>query len=395
MSESVEAPGQSETQPVVERRNHLNALTSLRFFAAVGVLFTHTRLYFKAYLPDSIETALDSLFCTVSLFFILSGFILTITYRKTPPADKAGVKSFFLKRFARIYPMYFISLIPMLPVALGFGLKDFSIAAFLKITLLQSWSLLGMKYGLSWNGPVWSISVEFFFYLLFPVLLYLLMKCSTKARWIWLIVSIVTSFLITFGFDMLNIFKKEELGQDMIDNLRYITTQMPYFRLPEFVMGIVLALEYDTIIAKLKTYKLAVLDVLSGVFIIAALFRPFGINAMLNHGLLNVVFGYIILRLTLCSRDSWICKRKLVLLGEASYSLYLLQAPTIYLATVMLKRLRLTETVAANPVYEAVVGTIIFFLSIGLSLLAYKLVEIPSKKWILARSKTRTIAQLT
>src|SRR5260370_3381114 len=118
----------------------------------------------------------------VSFFFVLSGFILVYTYAGRPMI----LKDFWRARFARIYPAYAFSLLVTAPffffAVLTMNIPFFAWAkahlkfvSVLVVSLLQAWV---PPAALSWNAVAWSLSVEAFFYLLFPFLLLFFVRLS-------------------------------------------------------------------------------------------------------------------------------------------------------------------------------------------------------------------------
>ncbi|WP_282628939.1 acyltransferase family protein [Empedobacter sedimenti] len=150
----------------------LNSLTSLRFFFAFAVFLSHLtfvktdlewynwlkfNVFFEGYLG-------------VGFFFILSGFVLALNYEKkvidNPSFDK---KKFYIARIARIYPLHVLTFCIMLPFVVinvwqGYFHWDIGGA---NLFLLQSYIPIKDFY-FSINNVSWSISTEFFFYLMFP-----------------------------------------------------------------------------------------------------------------------------------------------------------------------------------------------------------------------------------
>ena len=86
----------------------LPALTSIRFLAALTVVLSHFTELGLLNLPKWFFDFVDGGRPAVSLFFVLSGFILTYTYRKTIGTE--GPARFYVARFARIYPVVLLSL---------------------------------------------------------------------------------------------------------------------------------------------------------------------------------------------------------------------------------------------------------------------------------------------
>jgi peptidoglycan/LPS O-acetylase OafA/YrhL len=156
------------------QRDTLRPLTALRFIAALSVVSWHcvqTRV---------ISSTFSLGYIGVAFFFLLSGFILTYTYHDAfRERLRAGdVRSFYVARFARVYPLHIVMMPPMIaavaflgPHALWNGVEPHTrmeaIAA--QVALLQSWFPVQAIY-FGANAPSWSISVEALFYVLFPLL---------------------------------------------------------------------------------------------------------------------------------------------------------------------------------------------------------------------------------
>jgi peptidoglycan/LPS O-acetylase OafA/YrhL len=151
--------------------DHLNVLTSLRFFAALMIFFYHLRDFNTA---PWLYWVAGPMRHGVSFFFVLSGFILTHVYRDQTPFR---YRQFFRARFARLYPTVLVStlfLLAVLPLNVAWGQNggpQLAVISFIaKISMLDSLiPIRGVQF--AWNGISWSISTEFFFYAAFPLLL--------------------------------------------------------------------------------------------------------------------------------------------------------------------------------------------------------------------------------
>ena len=162
------------------------ALTSLRGVAAFAVLIFHFRDQFGPTInPDHLTLFFARGFLFVDFFFVLSGFVIALSYGPMfadaiTPRDYAA---FLIKRLARIYPLHIV-------ILMGFVASEcakylvatnanpaFSVntgaALLANIFLVQSWGLFNHY---TWNHPAWSISTEWFAYLLFPLLAFSLLR---------------------------------------------------------------------------------------------------------------------------------------------------------------------------------------------------------------------------
>ncbi|QIP05480.1 MULTISPECIES: acyltransferase family protein [Bradyrhizobium] len=142
-----------------------------RFVAALGVFIFHLKL-----IDTGISPAWNGSYgLFVDMFFILSGFVISYSY----PSDARGVAAysrFMIRRIARIYPLHLLSLL-IFVVLIGVGLertaRSTPVDFLYNLLLLQAW---GVTNHLSFNSPSWSISAEFFCYLVFPLLMLLARK---------------------------------------------------------------------------------------------------------------------------------------------------------------------------------------------------------------------------
>ena len=172
----------------------LRALTSLRAFLAVGVVLFHYQLQWDPALGFS--PIIERSRLAVDAFFMLSGFILAHVYGPAVAAGTFSYRRFIVARIARLYPLHLAVLggvLVMVLVAKAAGVQydpaTYTLEGFVKTLLLvQAWfpSLVGYN----WSGPSWSLSAEWFAYLLFPA--YALIAMKLKARpWALLLLGVL------------------------------------------------------------------------------------------------------------------------------------------------------------------------------------------------------------
>lgn len=163
----------------------LKELTSIRFFAAFYVVVFHAYDSLPAlYAWDS--GLIRNGYLGVDLFFILSGMILTHVNIDRVRAGTFRYGDFMVHRLARIYPLHlavFLAFVALYAVAARAGIETGGEGenweyAPQHLLLLHAWGTTGAH---AWNAPSWSISAEFFAYLLFPLSLFLIARLRPLA----------------------------------------------------------------------------------------------------------------------------------------------------------------------------------------------------------------------
>lgn len=217
LSLSLDFPPKIMTPPTARR---FDSLTGLRGILAILVVIAHGagRVGWYEHAPW-VKRLFEAFghFGVVG-FFVLSGFILKSVYRNR----KWTWQEFAINRFARIYPLYFACLIFALPIdwfSPGFPFEGKMEALGLSVVFQQSW--FEFSNG-RFNGPSWTLGVEFFFYALFPVLFLF----QTRMR------RIFTSFAIGLVAVTAALWNPEDFN---------LSHRVPHMRVWEFVFGILTA----------------------------------------------------------------------------------------------------------------------------------------------------------
>ncbi len=362
-------------------RPNLPALTGLRFVAALGVVVFHRGQDFvQAHGPGWLVPIAASGYVGVSLFFVLSGFILAYTYFEEPARPPSPL-AFYQARVARLYPVYLVGLL----IAWPFGLRDLArlgdvtarargVGAWLaEALLLQSWH---PETACGLNCPGWSLSVEVFFYALFPFLGFMFYR-SVRAH---LALVPLLSALAVAAPVLYHALQPDGLAHidpgthtPLVSLVKY----NPLLHLPEFALGIVVAGLHFAWRARGGAWTWPVWSL--ALVLLALVWGPSLPHLVLHNGLLAPVFGWLIL--TLARPDSTAARvlawRPLVLLGEASYSLYIVHMPLAMWYASLAKRL----FEGARPGWDF---PLYLALSVGLSLLLYRLVELPARRVVRA-----------
>ncbi|SIT58157.1 putative Acyltransferase 3 [Mesorhizobium prunaredense] len=355
----------------------IKPLTSLRFFAATAVVLLHVgSSYIRSIeaIPSAFKNILLNGGTAVSFFFTLSGFILTVVYYNNSFSGRE-ISQFFIARFSRIYPVYFLCIFVFIPTVSSLGYLDIP-----QLLLLQAWIPLHYNDGIfvhNWNGPAWTLSAEMFFYLAFPFLLSALARCSIRT----LVALLISIAAIIVGFKL-----------PALTNERFVVypifamVPVPILRFPEFAYGAVFGMFYMRSCLKPSQAWLAACTL--GVIAVSACSTSSWVPPVLS-----ILFGPIIALTAVMPPDSLLsrllCRRWLVHLGGASYALYLLHIPVHGFI-----RMLLGDGMAARLIFFPVV--------LGLSIAVFRFYEEPTRRWLRrtltpshARFPTREQSQAT
>jgi peptidoglycan/LPS O-acetylase OafA/YrhL len=155
--------------------NRFEALDSWRGIAACLVVVFHLQSSVNSHLTDAALISNSYLF--VDFFFVLSGFVIAANYEKRL-AEGLSLWRFALLRFGRLYPLHLSVLLALIVLHLAHSASGLgTVSAFqppfwsadtIVANLLLVHSLHLFEF-IPWNGPSWSISTEFYTYLLFAL----------------------------------------------------------------------------------------------------------------------------------------------------------------------------------------------------------------------------------
>lgn len=302
-------------------------LTALRFVAALWVVVFH--LFsggrgdgeFRFHVGAVFEQVLVAAPAAVSFFFVLSGFVLTVTYVRDD-ALSTTKRAFWRARFARVMPLYWLSLVVAAPIALALWKKAGADPAafralvgdaFATMFTLQTWI---PGHATAINPPAWSIAVEVFFYFLFPFVAPVLVR---KKSLVLLIALWVCSVVPGVAYDVVDpdgVVATHATSGLWLDLLKY----HPLVRIPELLFGVVVGAFFvnGVRVNAAVTFVAAVVF-----FACCAAGVPY---ATQHNGLYAPLCALIILGAASTTTSP---PRFFVLLGDASYGLYLLHVPLL------------------------------------------------------------------
>jgi peptidoglycan/LPS O-acetylase OafA/YrhL len=359
----------------------LDALTSLRFFAAAMLVLFHADLFLSKS-PVFTGIALKQGVC---FFFVLSGFILFYNYPSLSNATERA--KFFIARFARIWPAQALAvmLVLLLLPSWSFGASGAKLFGIVTSELLMVQSYIpNWRYYLGINSPAWSISTEFFFYAVFPLLV-------LNWRRTWIAKLCVAGFLTVGSIIASGYVSTLPFTPDNKQLCNYLVYINPAARLLEFVLGMVTAYTFRSVRSSFAANAAAIgaIQVASVILVAAALLTcPLSAQELskpIPSALASWVDGsggciaFACLIFCIAFSRGFLSKALshpfLVLLGEISYSIYLLHWVLLILLTMHIHN----HSLNMAP-WEYLSGFVLALL--GSSYLMYRFVEKPCRRYL-------------
>ncbi len=344
---------------------YLSSLTFPRFVLSILVVIVHFGLHLAIFQGERVSNILQFMGVAISFFFFLSGFVLAYNYD-----NKTNVKLFWVKRFARIYPSYILSFVSVFILLL---ITDRPIPTLSNSILnalgLQSWNA---GYALELNFPSWSLSVEFFFYLIFPVLTFFFYKMSWKKASLAALIIWILGLLQHIYF-----------MDNLYDPDRFFVEQFilyfPLFHLSTFIAGFAagkgihrkLNAKNNKASISWMPFLIATIGIFSFIYLLSFEnpARFYGHNGALVPIFLLITYG---LSLDTKIYPKLIGTKPMIYLGELSYGIYIWQF-AIYLVFTLLFG---TTLFSLSEFFIYLISLILF------SALMYRFFEKPSHSFI-------------
>jgi peptidoglycan/LPS O-acetylase OafA/YrhL len=374
----------------------MGALTGLRFWPSLYVVLFHFGGIVMADAPEPLQRLRLGAPVSVDLFYLLSGFVLTYNYLADRPLRS---RSFWGARFARIYPSYLLSLILVGPFILYLHFTSLPPGAALGLTavelvavglLVQAWL---PPLALAWNYPAWSLSVEIFFYMVFPALGRRIKALGARTLAILLPVgwalALVGPILVWFGTTLAD----ADTGRTLAE----IGLYNPLIRLPESLLGVVLGRLF-LLRGPLPRSGWWAWAALAGLALVLMTGPGEAEGAWTPYYRAAIVPLFGLLIYALAEGSGWVARAFdhpiMRRLGEASYAIYLLQVPValIVQAVMQPRPVFASEKDFIQPFATWPNFLIYFAILTALCLATERLIEIPLRDRIRARIAARAPA---
>jgi peptidoglycan/LPS O-acetylase OafA/YrhL len=358
---------------MITKKFNFTTIDILRGFAATAVFFYHygvSSMLNKLFKIEFTEIfAMIGAWYAVPLFFLISGFCIHLSQLKQNSilgTQNLKLLPYIKNRFWRIYPTYFILLLFSCSISAIGGGKISKTDFFIHISLCQCFSA---KYFNSINLVLWTISVEFLFYLLYPTWYFLRTKFGlNQALFISASVSVISCLITTYFFNY-----------DILTNKYFILNIWG-----GWCFGAWLCEKLVNDEAKFLKDKIW----WSTGFLILITFyfsKVYQWAGLIRYNLIILLWGWLLVPFISLEDKIEINKNKviklvikiLVAIGVSSYSLYMLHEPLMSLRNLILL------SVVSNKL-RLIIGVIWFFATFFIAWVSFQLFE---KPFISFRSK--------
>ncbi len=343
----------------------LDYIDALRGLAVLGVVIVHVNLYGRS---NANHPLLDKLAWEggkgVQLFFMASAMTLFISMGKGHAGEKSPIRNFFIRRFFRIAPMYYLGIAYYL-LQEGFGPR-YWLGDGAGVSIANILSNLTFLHGLNpyWITSVvpggWSIAVEMMFYMVLPFL-FSKVKNLNQAFNLFLI-TLVMRFLLELFFNSHMLISHAGLWE------AYLFFYFPG-QLPIFALGIMM---YFIIIDQQKLKDVSAWSLLIlGLLLITQLVA--GMQGLFSR---HILFGagFLALGIALSKyRFPLIVNPVIKYIGKISFSMYLVHFGVLYWLT----KLNFIDYVSNDFLNFGLRYLLVTAITILLSSITYRFVEVP------------------
>jgi peptidoglycan/LPS O-acetylase OafA/YrhL len=342
--------------------NKLDYVDALRGIAILGVIMVHANPYEEV--GGVLRNVIKDGTMGVQLFFMASAFTLFLSFKNRQGKEKTPIKNFFIRRFFRIAPMYYLGIIYYL-FQDGFGAR-YWLGDATHISVFNIISNITFLHGFNpyWINSLvpggWSIAVEMTFYAILPFL-FLKIKNLNQA-FNFFTISVIIRFIFHIALYKLHVIGSELLWYWYL--FFYFPSQLPIFSLGIMMYFIILEKEKITCISG-KSLLIFSLLLLSQLLTGTEIFLP-------NHILFGI--GFLIFGIAISRYKSKIFVNPIITyIGRISFSMYLVHFAVLY----WMEKLNFINFVSGEVLNFTIRFFIVILVTAVISTVSYKWIEIP------------------
>lgn len=192
----------------MKNKEHLKGLDSLRAIAALIVVWSHIE-FIKGLknIPQNNFIFFPNAHFSVTLFFVLSGFLITfLLVKEFQKYQTISFKDFYIRRILRIWPLYYLIIL------ISYFFTEHQISNRTLLLCISIFPNIPPALKSSWEGSpqIWSIGVEEQFYLFWPLFIYFIIR-KKSSFFIFVFIIIYTALPYLFNFINLHCIENEKL----------------------------------------------------------------------------------------------------------------------------------------------------------------------------------------
>jgi len=378
------------TEPVHREKAHVLPLDSIRGIAATSVVIHHLILMptFLAAFPHNAWinwSFFRSAWLLVDLFFVLSGIVMSLSY-VDGDFGHFSLREFMVRRLARVYPLHIAMLFANLLFRLlriGLVMAGIVVAApaafevnnaysfVLNLFLLHS---MGVIDYLSWNAPSWSISVEFYSYLVFGLLVLLAQRLGSR-RYLHIgaaLLVIGSGIVIVFVLDKDSLGLQTDFGilRCFVSFFLGVLTVRVVKGLPRGIgPGVQGAIQFAAMVASV---------------VLVSMVEAYPAASFLAPVTFSVFLGSLLAFPDAVLVPRMLVARPLVWLGRRSYSVYMVHALVVLFAEYFVRAVGQRPIAALDSIWAGLPATLNLVVSLAavfaVSHFTYRYVETPGGK---------------
>ncbi len=339
------------------RSIHFSGLNGLRAICAIAVVISHITLALKEFYvypyifgqqANGSPQGIDLAGYGVTIFFVISGFLITYLLQVESQINPINIKKFYLRRILRIWPLYYLYLILSLITIFAFGLI-FN----LKSTLYYTFYLANIPFILGTTLPFlahyWSLGVEEQFYLFWPVLM-------KKIKF-----NINMIFLLAFSLVFVKVFLHFVHPNSLLETIISVTR---FHCMMVGALGAILYKKGNKLLLLIADNKLT--QVICWLIILLCALNRFHIASIINNEIISVVALFLIIgQINLKNRVVNLELKWLNFLGKNSYGIYVIHPLIIFICSKFLSSVDIEQPYKYLMIYVVIISITIITASIS------------------------------
>ena len=363
-----------------EKAIYFPGLNGLRAIAAIAVVISHTTIALSTFnVPHNIfvsdhtmSKGLSLAAYGVTIFFVLSGFLITYLLQVEKETQPIAIKKFYLRRILRIWPLYYIYLVLCVTTILVFGL-DLNISSLFFYIFYAANVPFILGTTLPFLAHYWSLGVEEQFYLFWP----------------WLIKKIKYLELTIFSLIVILIGTKLILHFSSSDSLIELAVRVTNFHCMMIGgLGAILYMKKHKLFMKLTNNKLSQAFCWIVMFFLAI--NKFHLISAIDGELIAIValilmIGQIEIKNRIVNLDNGLFN----FLGKISYGIYVIHPLLIYLLSKILYPVNIGSNYKCVLIYITITGTTILLAYLSYTYIEKYFLKFKSRYTVVKSSATK------